>query len=111
MVLKRDGFLVIRPDSGEPKKIVPELLERIDGAFKEGTCGASSGTTINGKGYRVLDPHVRLIQGDGINTRTVLEICEEVKKQGWSLDNVTFGSGGALLQQMDRDTQKIAFKC
>jgi len=111
MVLKRDGFLVIRPDSGEPKKIVPELLERIDGAFKEGTCGASSGTTINGKGYRVLDPHVRLIQGDGINTRTVLEICESVKKAKYSLDNVTFGSGGALLQQMDRDTQKIAFKC
>jgi len=26
-------------------------------------------------------------------------------------ENVAFGSGGALLQKMDRDTQKCAFKC
>jgi len=65
----------------------------------------------NDKGFKVLDPHVRLIQGDGINTNSVLEIIDNVKKAGFSLDNVTFGSGGALLQQMDRDTQKIAFKC
>jgi nicotinamide phosphoribosyltransferase len=25
-------------------------------------------------------------------------------------DNITFGSGGALLQKMDRDTQSFAYK-
>merc|ERR1711953_608856 len=29
----------------------------------------------------------------------------------WAAENVAFGSGGALLQKMDRDTQKCAFKC
>ena len=30
---------------------------------------------------------------------------------GWSADNIAFGMGGALLQQVDRDTQKFAMKC
>jgi len=111
MVLKRDGVVVVRPDSGEPKEIVPELLGKLAGVFGAGTCGDSEGTVKNGKGYMVLDKHVRLLQGDGINTKTVLEILEAVKQAGFSTDCITFGSGGALLQRMDRDTQKIAFKC
>jgi len=98
-------------DSGEPKEIVPELLGKLADAFTPGTCGESTGTTTNDKGFKVLDSHVRLIQGDGINTNSVIDILDTVKNAGFSLDNVTFGSGGALLQQMDRDTQKIAFKC
>ena len=38
----------------------------------------------------------------------ILSALEESK---WSLDNVIFGSGGGLLQKMNRDTQKCAFKC
>ena len=30
---------------------------------------------------------------------------------GWSSENLTFGSGGALLQRLDRDTQRCAYKC
>jgi nicotinamide phosphoribosyltransferase len=30
---------------------------------------------------------------------------------GWSADNIAFGMGGALLQQVDRDTQQFAMKC
>jgi nicotinamide phosphoribosyltransferase len=30
---------------------------------------------------------------------------------GWSADNIAFGMGGALLQAVDRDTQKFAMKC
>ncbi|CAE8642101.1 unnamed protein product [Polarella glacialis] len=111
LICSRDGVLVVRPDSGEPAEIVPELLEKLDKAFAAGTCGKSPGTTVNAKGYKVLDPHVRLLQGDGVNTQTVLDILEIIKKKKYSTDNVTFGSGGALLQRMDRDTQKIAFKC
>ena len=29
----------------------------------------------------------------------------------WAAENVAFGSGGALLQKLNRDTQKCAFKC
>jgi nicotinamide phosphoribosyltransferase len=31
--------------------------------------------------------------------------------QGWAVDNIGFGSGGALLQKLDRDTLKCAYKC
>lgn len=30
---------------------------------------------------------------------------------GWSIDNIGFGMGGALLQRLDRDTQQWAMKC
>ena len=34
-----------------------------------------------------------------------------MNRSGWSADNITFGMRGALLQQLNRDTQKFAFKC
>ena len=42
-----------------------------------------------------------------INTTLFMEF----KEHGWSADNLIFGSGGALLQKLDRDTQKCAYKC
>ena len=57
-VLQREGTVVIRPDSGDPPTIVVRVLELLGQAF---------GTTTNDKGYQVLDPHVRIIQGDGID--------------------------------------------
>src|SRR5262249_39695176 len=57
-VLRRDGTLVIRPDSGDPPRVVVEVLSILADKF---------GATTNSKGYRVLDPHVRVIQGDGID--------------------------------------------
>ena len=56
-------------------------------------------------------PHPWLLQGDGISYESLKDICEGVKRSGWSLDNLTFGSGGGLLQKVHRDTQKCAFKC
>jgi nicotinamide phosphoribosyltransferase len=53
---------------------------------------------------------VRVIQGDGINYDEIERILEALKIRGWSADNVAFGMGGALLQQMNRDTQRFAFK-
>ena len=52
-----------------------------------------------------------LPQGDGISYESLQDILENMKKNKWSADNLTFGSGGALLQRLDRDTQKCAYKC
>jgi len=53
-----------------------------------------------------------VIQGDGVNMFTIQNMLFQVSKfQGWSADNLAFGMGGALLQQLNRDTQKFAFKC
>ena len=95
------GTLVIRPDSGEPTKVVREALERLAVKF---------GTTTNSKGYKVLPDYVRIIQGDGISPQSLSKIIEVVMKAGFSAENVTFGMGGGLLQQVNRDTMSWAMK-
>ena len=101
-VLNRNGTVVIRPDSGKPAVVVPEVLRRLRAAF---------GAEQNRKGFWVLNPHVRVIQGDGINLYSCGEILEAVKMADFSADNLAFGSGGGLLQMVNRDTHKFAFKC
>ena len=73
--------------------------------------GRKFGTKTNGKGYRMLPDFLRIIQGDGIDHAMLGTVLETVRREGWSADNLVFGSGGALLQKMDRDSQKCAFKC
>ncbi|XP_012942330.1 nicotinamide phosphoribosyltransferase [Aplysia californica] len=97
-----NGTLVVRPDSGDPSEVVIKVLNIL---------GEKFGTSSNTKGYKVLPSCVRVIQGDGISYETVAQILENLKKSKWSTDMVTFGSGGALLQRLDRDTQKCAYKC
>lgn len=101
-VLKRDGTLIIRPDSGDPVEVILICLNILADRF---------GCELNQKGYKVLDPHVRLIQGDGINHEMIKKILGNMRQYGWSADNIAFGSGGALLQKLHRDTFGFAFKC
>lgn len=93
--------LVCRPDSGDPVVVNHELINILWSGF---------GGTTNLKGYKVLDPHIRLIQGDGVNNETIKAILTDFKTQGFSADNIGFGCGGNLLQNMTRDTQKFAQK-
>lgn len=101
-VLARDGCLVVRPDSGYPPHVVVKVLELLGKAF---------GYTTNEKGFKVLDPHVRVIQGDGCNLDMIEEVLHQMQVHFWSADNIAFGMGGGLLQQVNRDTMKFAFKC
>lgn len=98
----KDDTLVIRPDSGDPRQVVPDLLDLLGKKFE---------TFTNDKGYKVLDPRIRMIQGDGIDRNSISEILDAIMNRGWSADNIAFGSGGGLLQQCNRDTSKYAFKC
>ena len=101
-VLARDGTLVIRPDSGDPPTVLVEVLHILYEKF---------GGTINEKGFKTLDEHVRLIQGDAIDFDMIDKILSAMRKHGFSADNMAFGSGGGLLQKLNRDTLKFAFKC
>ena len=51
-------------------------------------------TSANSKGYKILPPYIRVIQGDGVSYESLKDILENVKKNGWSTDNLVFGSGG-----------------
>lgn len=101
-ILDRDGTLVIRPDSGDPVITLLKVFEILMDRF---------GYTINDKGYRVLPPQVRVLQGDGINLSSIRAIYGALTLNGISAENLLLGMGGALLQKVDRDTQKFALKC
>jgi nicotinamide phosphoribosyltransferase len=101
-VLARNGVLIVRPDSGDPPTTVVKVLDLL---------GEKFGFTTNAKGYRVLHPKVRVIQGDGIDIQMLDLILNAMEQANWSADNIAFGSGGGLLQKLNRDTQRFAFKC
>ncbi|WP_425145417.1 nicotinate phosphoribosyltransferase [Deinococcus sp.] len=92
--------LVVRPDSGNPAAMVRLAVRALDAKF---------GSEVNSKGFKVLR-HVRVIQGDGIDEDSLREILQTVIGDGFSAENVGFGMGGALLQQVNRDTQRFAYK-
>ena len=100
LVIDSGATVVIRPDSGDPVEVNRRLVEIL---------GEKFGYTVNSKGYKVLN-HVRIIQGDGINYQAIVDILTALTELGYSADNIAFGMGGALLQQVDRDTQKFAMK-
>jgi nicotinamide phosphoribosyltransferase len=100
-VIVSGATVVIRPDSGDPDTVCRKLVQIL---------GEKFGYTTNAKGFKVLN-NVRLIQGDGVNEHTIRMILGGFQAYGWSADNIAFGMGGALLQIVDRDTQKFAMKC
>ncbi len=101
-VLARNGTLVIRPDSGDPVKTLLEVFRILMDKF---------GFSLNEKGYKVLPPQVRVIQGDGISYHSIPQIYEALQQAGISAENLVLGMGGALLQRVNRDTQEFALKC
>lgn len=100
-VIDSGAVVVIRPDSGDPITVNKELVQILDQKF---------GSVKNAKGFKVLN-NVRLIQGDGVNELTIRGILGAFMALGYSADNIAFGMGGALLQIVDRDTQRFAMKC
>lgn len=100
-IIASGGTVVVRPDSGDPTEMVTFTVSELDKYF---------GSTVNEKGYKVLHPCIRVIQGDGIKIETIEPILKRLVEAGYSADNVTFGSGGGLLQSVTRDTERFAQK-
>lgn len=99
-VVKKNLNLVIRPDSGDPLEVLPKMIR----ILKKGYSYKS-----NSKGAKVFD-NVKLLWGDGVNENNYLDIAKCPLKEGFSPEILMLGSGGGLLQQVNRDTMKFAFK-
>lgn len=99
-IINSQAKIVFRPDSGDMMDIVPALLKIQEEAF---------GVTLTETGHKKIN-YVGLIQGDGISHKTLLELLDKVISLGYSADCLIFGSGGALLQKVNRDTMKFAQK-
>jgi len=112
IILQRDGKVVIRPDSGDPVKIicgdptgktVPEqkgVVELLWDVF---------GGSITPQGYKLLDPHIGAIYGDSINLERAAQICDGLKAKGFA-SQVVFGIGSFTYQYNTRDTFGTAMK-
>lgn len=105
-ILDRDGVLVVRPDSITPLHPTPES----ETLWIVQTIANNLGYTVNSKGFMVLNPKVRVLWGDGIDKDGIEKILSTLEKNGFSAENMVFGMGGGLLQKVNRDTQRFAFK-
>ena len=95
------GTVVVRPDSGDATRVPIDTIEMLGEIF---------GFSVNQKGFKVLAPCVRVIQGDGITPRTIRVLLETMAERGWSAENLAFGMGAGLLQKVNRDTLRFAMK-
>ncbi|HDK7314161.1 TPA: nicotinate phosphoribosyltransferase [Clostridium botulinum] len=113
-IMKRDGKVIIRPDSGNPVDIIcGDNKARKDSPAYRGSIEILwdiFGGYINKKGYKVLDSHIGLIYGDSITVERCEEICERLIQKGFTVSNVTFGVGSYSYQYNTRDTYSFALK-
>lgn len=113
IILAREGKVTIRPDSGNPVKILcgddrasnyyayKGLIECLADIF---------GTTTNEKGYKTLDSHIGAIYGDSITPDRQEQILEKLAAKGFASDNVVLGLGSYTYQYQTRDTYGMAIK-
>ncbi|MBX2921373.1 MAG: nicotinate phosphoribosyltransferase [Chitinophagaceae bacterium] len=112
IILQRDGKVVIRPDSGDPVKII---CGNPDGKTIAEQKGVTEllwdvfGGTITDKGYKLLDPHIGAIYGDSINLERADAICRGLQQKGFA-SQVVLGVGSYTYQYNTRDTFGLAMK-
>lgn len=113
-ILAREGKVVIRPDSGDPIKIIvgdadapagtPENKGLIQCLWE------TFGGTTTDKGFKVLDQHIGAIYGDSITIERQLAILNGLKAKGFASCNVVLGIGSYTYQHVTRDTFGFAMK-
>lgn len=120
LIMARDGKLVIRPDSGDPVKIICGM------EFGDSYSGKSNqeyqekgviellwdifGGTTNEQGYKVLDSHIGAIYGDSINLERQVQIYSRLADKGFAATNIVLGVGSYTYQFNTRDTLGFAAK-
>lgn len=112
-ILARTGKVVIRPDSGDPVKILLGDEGAEDYRAKLGVIRGLAehfGTTTNDLAYKTLDQHVGAIYGDSITRQRQREILSGLKAMQYASDNVVLGIGSYTYQHVTRDTDGLAIK-
>ncbi len=112
IILERDGKVVIRPDSGDPVKIICGD-DKQKGSAKKGLIECLwdiFGGSVNGKGYKVLDSHIGAIYGDSITLDRCKSICQKLKDKGFASTNMVYGIGSYTYQYNTRDSFGFALK-
>lgn len=93
-ILEHNGCLLVRGDSGDPVEVVTETVYRLWDIF---------GGTVNSKGYKVLDSHVKALYGDSITPQRAEEIYRRLTRKGFAASNVSLGVGSFSMQCLEAD--------
>lgn len=93
-IMEHNGCFLVRGDSGDPVEVVTKTVFRLWEHF---------GGTINSKGYKVLDPHIKAIYGDSITVQRCEEIYKILTKNGFACSNVALGVGSFSFQCIEED--------
>ncbi|MFC4778179.1 nicotinate phosphoribosyltransferase [Paenibacillus sp. GCM10023252] len=112
-ILSRDGKVVIRPDSGDPVKIICGDPDAVDELERKGVIEILwdiFGGTMTERGYKQLDSHIGAIYGDAITISRCREICEKLAEKGFASTNMVYGIGSYTYQYNTRDTFGFALK-
>lgn len=113
-IMSRDGKLVIRPDSGDPVKIICGDPDAPAGSPAQRglvvLLGGQFGTTVNAAGYKELDSHIGMIYGDSITYERAQQMCEGLMALGYASTNIVLGVGSFTYQYVTRDTLGMAMK-
>lgn len=113
-ILARNGKVVIRPDSGDPVKIIiGDKAARPGSPEYKGAIACLweiFGGTTTEKGYKLLDAHIGLIYGDSITTERQQQILQGLEEQGFCSYNVVLGIGSYTYEYVTRDTYGFAMK-
>ena len=113
-IMARDGKIVIRPDSGDPVKIVcgdpgaPEGSPQRKGVI--GVLWELFGGVTTSTGHRLLDSHIGCIYGDSISCERAEAILAGLEENGYASANMVFGVGSYTYQYVTRDTYNFAMK-
>lgn len=109
-ILSHNGCMLMRGDSGDAVQVVTETVFRLWEQF---------GGSVNSKGYKVLNPHVKAIYGDSITLSRCEQIYSILMKNGFAISNVVLGAGSFSMQCIEengslkpftRDTFSFAIK-
>lgn len=98
---RQNQKLVIRPDSGDPIKVISNMLAIMEN-------NNVFDIEING---RKASTKFGILWGDGITQATIELILKTFTEMGYAAENFVFGSGGDLGQNITRDTCKFVIKC
>lgn len=93
-ILDHKGCLLVRGDSGDCVEVVTKTVFKLWDIF---------GGTVNSKGYKVLDPHVKAIYGDSITIQRCQQIYEILMENGFACSNVALGVGSFSFQCIEEE--------
>lgn len=99
-IMNHNGCMLMRGDSGDCVEVVTKTVFKLWDEF---------GGTINSKGYKVLDPHVKAIYGDSITVQRCEEIYKILMENGFSGSNVALGVGSFSFQCIEEDGELKPF--